>query len=242
MFGGVALPARRSPAVRNRNDPPVVIPPHQPEKESNMNQTTSQPPPSEIHRPEFIASFLRRQANLKHFLVVWQEGREIINQILPDPDVMAGVLREANQRLGRGPTRAASQTGPLPEHVQRLCGQLRTCIRDLTLGGTEFLLCSKVEDQPAEYAYEIHTSRGSARADIAELNERVIQGRLAEFREQLARAAKEEAGDPTGHPMDEPFSNPESAAKTVKAENADHRRAGRKRSGKGRLKRRQAAK
>lgn len=158
-----------------------------------MNQTVSDPPPSEIYSPEFIASFLRRQTSVKHFLVVWRDGRQIVFQIQPDADVMTGVLREADERMARGPTRVVPRQDPVPKHVRRLRGQLRTCVRDLTLGGTEFLLCFKIEDQPAEYAYAIHVPQRSVRADIAALFERTIQDQLAGFREQVAKAAKEEA-------------------------------------------------
>mgnify|MGYP007112075440 CR=1 FL=1 len=64
-----------------------------------MTLTASDPPPSEIYSPDFIASFLRGQTNLKHFLVVWRDGRQIVFQIQPDPDVMTGVLREADERM-----------------------------------------------------------------------------------------------------------------------------------------------
>lgn len=45
----------------------------------------------------------------------------------------------------------------------------------------------------AEYAYAIHVPQRSVRADIAALYERTIQDQLAGFREQVAKAAKEEA-------------------------------------------------
>lgn len=112
--------------------------------------------------------------HLKHFLVVWRNGRQIVFQIQPDADVMTGVLREADERMAREPTRVVPREDPVPRQVRRLRGQLRTCVRDLKLGGTEFLLCSKVEDQPAEYAYAIHVSQRSARADIAAWIERMI--------------------------------------------------------------------
>lgn len=94
--------------------------------------------------------------------------------------------------MRHGPTRATAKSNPVPEHVRRLRGQLRTCVCDLKLGGTEFLLCSKIEEQPAEYAYAIHVPQRSVRADIAALFEHTIQDQLAGFREQVARAAKEE--------------------------------------------------
>jgi hypothetical protein len=110
----------------------------------------------------------------------------------------------------------------------------------LKLGGTEFLLCSKIEEQPAEYAYAIHVPQRSVRADIAALFERTIQDQLAGFREQVARAAKEEADAATGHLVDKPSSNPASAGETAKAPTAGHRCVGRKRRGGGRSKRQHA--
>ncbi len=207
-----------------------------------MTLTVSAPQPSEIHSPEFIAKFLRRQTNLRHFLVAWRDGRQIVFQIQPDPDVMTGVMREADERMRRGPTRVGPREDPVPKHVRRLRGQLRTCVRDLKLGGTEFLLCSKIEEQPAEYAYAIHVPQRSVRADIAALFERTIQDQLAGFREQMSRAAKAEADARTGHPVDRPLSNPASAGETAKAQTSGHRCVGRKRCGVGRSKRRQATK
>lgn len=72
-------------AAQRQTPDRIPFRPINPKKESIMTLTASDPPPSEIDSPEFIASFLRRQTNLKHFLVVWRDGRQIVFQIQPNP-------------------------------------------------------------------------------------------------------------------------------------------------------------
>ena len=147
-------------------------------KDSQMTtMTISDPRPNIEVRPQRIAGFLRGQAHLKHLLVVWHDGREVVFQALPDPDAAFEILRESLRQRPLAPDLARNPTSSVPVCFRRLENQIQACIRGLRKAGLEFVLCFKIDDQAARIAYEVHPSRHSVGTDVVALLEQAKRSR-----------------------------------------------------------------
>ena len=143
-----------------------------------MTTSTIRDPRTNIEvRPQRIAGFLRGQAHLKHLLVVWHGGREIVFQALPDPAAAFEILRESLRQRPLAPDLTRTPTSSVPVCFRRLENQTHACIRGLRKAGLEFVICFKIDDQAARIAYEVHPSRHSFGTDLVTLLEQAKQSR-----------------------------------------------------------------
>jgi hypothetical protein len=94
-----------------------------------------------------IADFLRRQDHLTHLLAVWDHGREIVYQALPDVETAFGALRESFGR--QQPASGLRQASLSSARLRRLESRIETCIRALKEMGTESIICIKIGNQDA---------------------------------------------------------------------------------------------
>ena len=82
-----------------------------------------------------------------HLLAVWNGGREIVYQALPDVETAFGALRES---LGlQRPAPGLRQASLSRVRLRRLESRIDTCIHDLMEMGTESIVCVKIGNQDA---------------------------------------------------------------------------------------------
>lgn len=94
-----------------------------------------------------IADFLRRQDHLTHLLAVWDHGREVVYQALPDVETAFGALRES---FGlQQPASGLRQASLSSARLRRLESRIDTCIHDLMEMGSESIICIKIGNQDA---------------------------------------------------------------------------------------------
>jgi hypothetical protein len=98
-------------------------------------------------RCQRIADFLRDQDHLVHLLAVWNGGREIVYQALPDVETAFGALRES---LGlQQPPSGLRQAGLSSARLRRLESRIETCVHALREMGTESIICVKIGNRDA---------------------------------------------------------------------------------------------